>query len=190
VWVFRWSRELLEEDLIQANELSFLLDGIVRPNSEDMWCCSLDPIGGYSVKAAYSFLAKKSAGTMVPSAFLVSALARVSKSRAPPKVAAFSWQLLQDRVPTRHNLFRRRVIHDQGDTLCVFCGVAEESTDHLFCSCEAILSVRYGISRWMGWDLVPHSSILGSFLSFQGLGSGKKVALGLRLVWLAIVWVV
>lgn len=71
----------------------------------------------------------------------------------------------------------------------MFCGAAEESTDHLFCYCEAILPDWYGISRWLGWDLVPHSSILDSFLSFVGLEFGKKVALGLILVWLAIVWV-
>ena len=37
---------------------------------------------------------------------------------------------------------------------------------------------------------MPHSDILGSFLSFQGLGYGRKVALWLRLVWLAVVWAV
>lgn len=88
VWIFRWSRELLEENLNQVNELSLLLDGLVRPNSKDIWCCSLDPTRGYSVKAAYSYLSKNLAGTMVPSAILVSALAQVWKSRAPPKVAA------------------------------------------------------------------------------------------------------
>lgn len=35
---------------------------------------------------------------------------------------------------------------------------------------------------------MPHLSILGSFLSFTGLGSGKNVAPGLLLVWLAVVY--
>jgi len=50
-----------------------------------------------------------------------------------------------------------------------------------------ILPVWYEISRWLGRELVSHSSILGSFV---GMGSSKIVTLGLLLIWLAVVWAV
>ena len=49
--------------------------------------------------------------------------------------------------------------------------------NNLFCICDVILPVWYEISRWLGWELVPHSSILDSFDSFVGMWSSKKVAL-------------
>jgi len=106
-------RRRAEEELNHVTELDLLLDGLLNPNSEDRWCCNLDFNGGYSVRAAYSFLWKNSAGAATSPTLLVSSLTLVWKSRSPPKVAAFAWQLLQDRLPTRCNLFRRRVIQDQ-----------------------------------------------------------------------------
>ena len=45
-------------------------------------------------------------------------LQRCGSCGPPLKVVAFSWQLLQGRIPTRENLFKRRVIEDQNATLC------------------------------------------------------------------------
>ncbi|GAU17375.1 hypothetical protein TSUD_232510 [Trifolium subterraneum] len=63
-------------------------------------------------------------------------LARVWDSWAASKVIVFSWQLLQDRVPTRQNLRMRRVMVGATDISCVFCGAVEESVDHIFVSCD------------------------------------------------------
>ncbi|MCH92364.1 cysteine-rich receptor-like protein kinase [Trifolium medium] len=63
-------------------------------------------------------------------------LAKVWKSGAPSKAIAFSWQLLQDRIPTRQNLFRRHIIRDPSNILCIFCETTVESVDHLFVTCD------------------------------------------------------
>ncbi|MCH98169.1 putative ribonuclease H protein, partial [Trifolium medium] len=62
-------------------------------------------------------------------------LAKVWKHIAPSKVLVFAWQLLQDRVPTRQNLFRLRVIVDTMRVSCVFCGNSSGSSSHLFVTC-------------------------------------------------------
>ncbi|MCI60666.1 cytochrome P450, partial [Trifolium medium] len=66
----------------------------------------------------------------------------------------FSLQLLQDRIPTRVNLFRRGVLPDPGGTICVFCGVYGECSAHLFVTCAILSYVWYSIARWLGWEVV------------------------------------
>ncbi|MCI35511.1 hypothetical protein A2U01_0056732, partial [Trifolium medium] len=70
-------------------------------------------------------------------------LAMVWKSIAPSKVLVFTWQLLQDRVPTCQNLFRHRVIVDTMGVSCVFCGNTSESGSHFFITCAFAPAVWY-----------------------------------------------
>jgi hypothetical protein len=74
-----------------------------------------------------------------------SRLARMWKSLAPYKIIIFFWQLLQDRVPTRKNLFKRRVIRDQRETICALCGDLVESIDHLFITCDRFSPIWYDL---------------------------------------------
>ncbi|GAU22987.1 hypothetical protein TSUD_98150 [Trifolium subterraneum] len=98
--------------------------------------------------------------------------------------------LRQDKVPTRQNLRRRRVMVGATDISCVFCGAVEESIDHLFVSCDWISPIWYRVSRWLGIEYVPPNSIMQVFESFFGLGVGSRVQLGLILVWHAVVWTI
>ncbi|PNX83997.1 hypothetical protein L195_g040048 [Trifolium pratense] len=43
--------------------------------------------------------------------------------------------MLEDRVFTRQNLLRRRVVVDTSDMSCVYCGALVESADNLFVTC-------------------------------------------------------
>jgi hypothetical protein len=74
------------------------------------------------------------------------------------------------------------------DTLCVFCGAVEESVDHLFVSCEHISPIWYRISRWLGFEYVSPNRIVQVFESFFGMGVGRRVRLGMVLMWHAVVW--
>jgi hypothetical protein len=69
------------------------------------------------------------------------------------------------------------------DTLCVFCGAVEESVDHLFVSCEHISPIWYRISRWLRMEYVSPNRIMQVFESFFGMGVGRRVRLGMILVW-------
>jgi hypothetical protein len=117
-------------------------------------------------------------------------LARVWDSWIATKVFVFSLQILQDRIPTRQNLRRRRVIVGANNTSCVFCGAVEESVDHLFVSFERISSIWYRVSRWLGKEYVSPNSITQVFEGFFGLGVGRRVQLGMTLVWHAVVWTI
>jgi hypothetical protein len=70
----------------------------------------------------------------------------VWKSAAPSKVRAMAWQLLLDRIPTKENLYRRRIIGAE-EALCPMCAGAVESSNHLFLHCDFAANVWYAINR-------------------------------------------
>ncbi|MCH80102.1 LINE-1 reverse transcriptase like [Trifolium medium] len=65
--------------------------------------------------------------------------------------------LLQvDRLPTRQNLFRRRVFREATNSLCALCGNFVESVDHLFttCDCQGV-----GRKSRLGCVLIWHAAV-------------------------------
>ncbi|XP_045802443.1 uncharacterized protein LOC123896035 [Trifolium pratense] len=53
---------------------------------------------------------------------------------------------------TRDNLFRRRVIQDEGEQNCVMCGSEAETAVHLFVYCDFAVQMRKGMI--MIWNAV------------------------------------
>ncbi|GAU22971.1 hypothetical protein TSUD_247150 [Trifolium subterraneum] len=70
----------------------------------DLRCWKHDPSGCYSVKSAYLALRRSTTDEVIFSVEEQRLLPKLWKTWAPSKVAVFSWQLLQDRLPTRQNL--------------------------------------------------------------------------------------
>lgn len=65
------------------------------------------------------------------------------------KVSLFMWRLLRDRVPTKDNLFHRRIIF-VGDQMCVLgCGQLETAS-HLFLDCSFFGAPWCVVYRWLG----------------------------------------
>ncbi|GAU39871.1 hypothetical protein TSUD_69190 [Trifolium subterraneum] len=95
-----------------------------------------------------------------------------------------------DRVSTRQNLLRRRVIRDPEDALCAFCGASMEAIDHLLVTCDSISLVWYSLFRWLGFRFVSPMSISSVLQGFLALGLGRKNKLGWLLIWHATVWAI
>lgn len=70
----------------------------------------------------------------------------------PLKVTCFAWRGKLDRIPSAVNLHRRGI--NSMDKNCNYCGVMEETTDHLLCGCPATCSIMDWVFRWGG---VQHS---------------------------------
>lgn len=126
--LFVWEAELLD-DLMRA------LNSIQITDAQDIWFWKYDATRIFSVKSAYSIVELASRVDVAPPEVPNIILAKLWKSWAPSKVIVFSWQLLQNRIPSRQNLLRRRVITDINNTFCVLCGNSIESVDHLFLTC-------------------------------------------------------
>ncbi|GAU42449.1 hypothetical protein TSUD_247910 [Trifolium subterraneum] len=178
-----WKRELsvaefdLLQDLLHVVTQSPLLE------MEDSWVWTLDPTSSYSVKSAYLAITSVEAAPEQNSI-----LTRVWKFWAPSKVIVLSWKLLQDRVPIRQNILRRRVFREASMSFCALCGDFVESVDHLFITCDCISKFWNNIARWLGFELVSPNNISNLFEWFLGLGMGRKSRLGWLLIWHAAVW--
>ncbi|KAJ0732921.1 putative RNA-directed DNA polymerase [Helianthus annuus] len=64
----------------------------------------------------------------------------------PKKVGVVAWRAIAERLPTRLALVYRNV--NIGDTRCIFCGEYEESSEHLFVSCQFSQTVWIIMAQW------------------------------------------
>lgn len=134
-WDFRWRQSLFESEIDMTD--SFLRDVeccIIQPQNSDQWVWLADTAGQYSAKSAYSVLRGES-----PEEVQVEAFQELWKLKAPNKISAFAWRLLNDRLLTRANLTWRQI--DLEDNTCPFCSSMEESAGHLFFHCRKFLPV-------------------------------------------------
>jgi len=108
-----WRRRLLAWEEESVRECSLLLLNVVlQENVTDTWRWLLDPIKGYTVREAYRFLTTPE---VIPDMYLVD---NVWHQCIPSKVSLFVWCLLRNRLPTKDNLVRRRVLH-LDDSACI-----------------------------------------------------------------------
>jgi hypothetical protein len=156
--------------------------------SVDIWFWKYDATGIFSVKSAYSIVELASRVDVAPPEVPNIILAKLWKSWAPSKVIVFSWQLLQNRIPSRQNLLRRRVITDINNTFCVLCGNSVELVDHLFLTCGVSSTVWYSIFRWLGFQCVLPGGVIGMFEFLLGMGTGRRAHLRWLLIWHAVIW--
>ncbi|GAU48842.1 hypothetical protein TSUD_186170 [Trifolium subterraneum] len=143
------------EDLNLLESLNEILDRSTISTTDDSWYWKHDGSGYYSVKSTFLALSRSTTNEVILSVEEQRLLPKVWKTWAPSKVAVFSWQLLQDRLPTRQNLWHWGVIGDVSASMCVLCGSGPESDDHLFDSCNQISPILHSILRWLGVELVP-----------------------------------
>ncbi|GKV12022.1 hypothetical protein SLEP1_g23227 [Rubroshorea leprosula] len=106
------------------------------------------------------------------------------------KVSAFSWQLLQDKIPTKANLFKKGIIQNMEDCKCEFCGHQMEETSHIFTHCKVAYDLWNACFRWWG---IRTTLDRERCKVFQQHPSALKVAginEGWRCIWLVVVWTV
>ena len=120
-----------------VTECSTLLHNIVlQDHLSDRWRWLFDHVTGYSVKGAYHFL---TTADVPPQRGLFD---DVWHRQAPLKASLFAWRLLRNRLPTKDNLVRRRVLQND-DNVCVGGGGCScpETVNHLFFGCDIFSSV-------------------------------------------------
>nr|KYP33718.1 hypothetical protein KK1_045404 [Cajanus cajan] len=75
----------------------------------------------------------------------------------PSKVSSFGWRVILDRIPTKQNLIKRKVLPSNVAS-CVWCGLCEETSSHLFFefpNCNIVNRVRWSsiwlVTLWSIW---------------------------------------
>ena len=117
-----------EEELV--GELGLLLQNVnLQVDKEGRWLWTLESSNDFTVRSAYKVLTPHhQIDTMVSTKVLW-------HKDIPLKVVLFVWRLFRDRLQTKDNLYRRRVIMSD-DTLCVGGCASIESSSHLFLHCN------------------------------------------------------
>jgi hypothetical protein len=98
------------------------------------------------------------------------------------------WQILQNRIPSNKNLFKRGILNNEASNCEGGCG-SIESTSHLFFECPIAFTVWSDLFRWLGVISVLHNDSICNFNAFSGVVQGNKGhKIGLSAVWFACLW--
>ncbi|KAJ0479473.1 putative reverse transcriptase zinc-binding domain-containing protein [Helianthus annuus] len=107
----------------------------------------------------------------------------------PYKCKIFIWRAVLDKIPTRQALLRGNIAIESD--VCILCGEASESVDHLFSGCSITTAVW---NRFVEWAKLPPFSAF-SFLDIMDLHKGtvgnqkaKELVRGLVMVICWTIW--
>jgi hypothetical protein len=103
-------------------------------------------------------------------------------------VAAFSWSLLLDRIPTLANLAYRHILDPEASLLCVLCGREVETSTHLFLHCDVSSLIWRGILNWLEINFVTPHNLCTQFDCWNGEVGSKRLKKGFWLIWHARIW--
>jgi hypothetical protein len=172
-WELIWRRNFFDWEIPLYQEFMAFIVNFVPQMGEDTWLWSDDKNAGFTVKSCYYLLLKKLREPQVLDHLTEIVFSRLWKGGVPSKVCAFSWQLLLNRIQTKDNLCRRRIIQHQNIN-CVLCGLVEESALHLFLHCEKTALVWYAIMKWLGLVIIVPHNLISSFAILGEHGKGKR----------------
>ncbi|KAK2372488.1 hypothetical protein QL285_073614 [Trifolium repens] len=187
-WEFRWRRELFVWEEEQLREFLESIATFFPSGIHDRWIWLEDDTSDFSVNSAYLLLAREFNQPVVHDAVLNLVFKKIWKSGAPSKVGAFAWQLLLNRIPTKDNLLKRRIIQTQQGR-CVMCGLAPETAIHLLFHCPFAAKVWYKVMGWLGFIIIIPHNIASSLAILLDCAKNKKEKVGLCLIWSAYIWV-
>jgi hypothetical protein len=196
VWIdggWRWNLEWRRHFFVWEQPLYLQLVNVIeqfQPNQrEDVWNWRENVEDGFTVKSCYDLLYKTFRVDGEIDSLKKFVFSNIWRCAAPSKVCAFSWQLVLRRIPTRDNLWRRRMVPDD-QLSCTFCDSAFETPTHLFLHCMCVSKVWYAVMNWLGLVLISPPNLEISMAVLAGCGRNKEIREGLILVWNSVLWVV
>jgi hypothetical protein len=187
-WNLIWRRRLFVWEGTLLEDFVGVLQDVNLTAQEDSWRWKYDTNGVFSVKSTYTlvFDLMIERGNFAPD--LMSAFRAVWKGPTPSKVQGFVWMMLLDRIPTKSNLFRRGVLQQPQDQVCVLCGSCVENSIHLFIYCTFAIQVWDRITNWLGLVFTLPQSCASLLNYFAFAVGNKKSRSGLISVWNAATW--
>ncbi|GKV32990.1 hypothetical protein SLEP1_g41549 [Rubroshorea leprosula] len=182
-WTLHWRRSLYvwEEDKL-TEMLEIINSTLPVKGQKDCWEWRHNKEGEYSVKTAYGLLSGNSNSNTSQT------YARVWNKLIPTKICAFGWQVLQDRIPTKLNLYKRGIILDANQTMCSLCGTNIEDTNHLFIHCSVAYLVRSKCAQWWRLVMVHPMSCQEDFQQHRHPYKNPLIRTGWDVVWFSIMW--
>jgi hypothetical protein len=137
---WQWRRNLFVWEHDQYHSLTDIISPFMPTTRQDRWLWLGDELQGFKANSAYLLLVNEFIPPSVLDATQALVFKNLWKCGAPSKVYGFSWQLLLDRIQTKDNLVKRRILQIQ-QCMCVLCGSATETAAHLFLHCDLVAKV-------------------------------------------------
>ncbi|GAU21269.1 hypothetical protein TSUD_286790 [Trifolium subterraneum] len=181
-WNLMWRKERFQWEEDQYSEFVEIIAPFVPSENLDKWLWLGDGIQGFTVKSAYCRLENMVSNRRILELAEDFVLKRLWKCASPFNVRAFVWQLLLDRVQTKDNLFKRKML-DADQQLCVLCGKKNKIVVHLYLHCDCAAKVWYDIIRWLGFNIIIPPNLFTSFAMWATCAPNKKEKVGLCLIW-------
>jgi len=103
-------------------------------------------------------------------------------------VSVFAWRLTRNRLPTKDNLIRRRIIQHDNASCISGCG-SGETADHLLFRCDHFGRVWHRIYQWLDISFTVPASATAHLHQFGHLSGLPRSTHSFQIVtWLASVW--
>ncbi|GLT97294.1 hypothetical protein SLE2022_148670 [Rubroshorea leprosula] len=183
-WNLQWRRCLHSWEKQQEEELQREIQEIkITRGKPDLREWVHNNEGRYTTRTAYQILTKENSSNQQGAV-----LHKAWNVFIPSEIAAFSWQVLQDKIPTKLNLLKRGIIRDIGECKCVFCGVALEDTSHLFIHCKVAYSIWNACFKWWGVKTALDRDCGKVLEQHPNLIKTKGEKKGWECIWFSIVW--
>jgi len=112
------------------------------------------------------------------------------RREVPLKVSVFAWRLFRSRLPTKVNLFRRRIIPSDAQWCVTGCGI-QESENHLFLNCGVFGQIWQLVCNWLGVCAADPSNVMDHFFQFStssGYATSRRPFMSV--IWFASTWIV
>jgi hypothetical protein len=186
-WELLWRRNLFVWEEEQYRQFREIIDTFMPTIHNDSWLWMGDDLLGFTANSAFLLLVKEFNPPELMEATLEIVFKNLWKCGAPSKVCAFSWQLILDRIQTKDNLVKHRIINEQQGQ-CVLCGSVPETAIHLFLHCNFAAAVWYGIMCWLGFIIVLPNTIVSSLAVLLNCAKSKNQKRGLCFIWNVYMW--
>ncbi|GKV04880.1 hypothetical protein SLEP1_g16977 [Rubroshorea leprosula] len=181
-WTLNWRRSLHEWEKENLTEMLGLINKY-HPfkDQKDSWEWNHNKEGEYSVKTAYDLLSN------INDTSSIQMHKRTWSKLIPTKISAFGWQALQNRIPTKLNLYQRGIVHDNS-LKCGLCGDDIEDTNHLFIHCRVAHSVRSKCTKWWRFLTAHPRTCQEDFEQHRPPIKDSSVQAGWDVVWFSTLW--
>ncbi|GKV02939.1 hypothetical protein SLEP1_g15313 [Rubroshorea leprosula] len=185
-WNLQWRRNLFSWETQQVEELQKdIQDTSLIKGKPDLWEWAHSKDGGYLTGSAYQTLTMEGRSDQHGME-----LQNVWNKLIPNKISAFSWQLLQDKIPTKLNLHKRGIIQALEECKCVMCGKETEDYSHLLIHYKFAWHLWNECFNWWGIISVLDKDRLKVFEQHSNLLKRVKLKEGWECIWFGIVWTI
>ena len=177
-WEVNFTRLIQDWELESVSSfLDLLYSTTIHKHEEDKLIWKLSPGKDFQVKSFYNAICSLGFGSFP--------WMSIWKTKAPPRVAFFSWTAALGKILTSENLRHRGIILVNW---CCMCKVAGESVDHLLLHCTYAREIWDMIFVLFGVHWVMPRSVMALFDCWQGSLGRHQNAMIWRAVPHCVLW--